>query len=394
MALGCGHLLGVDLGKLSLKLLYFHRHLHMGNFHARTCLIECVDGLVGEIAVAHIAVGELHASLKGVVGVCDAVMILILTFDIIEDCKSLLGSGGLNHDFLEAAFESAVFLNIDAVLIERCSADTLNLATGKCRFEHVCSVHRALSIACAYNRVNLVDKKYDVGILGEFIENRLYALLKFAAVFCAGYNRSHIKRNHTLVVKNTRNLALGDTQSKTFDDGRLADAGLTDEHGIIFLAAAENLRETLNLDLTAHDGIKSALLCRTSHVMTEFVEHGSVVSALATEFILSSGLDALGTVGSLAFGLGGIRIAAALGSRGVCIGLQLGFELTCNAVVIDTGIDERRYESHIAHILVVEQRQEQVLHINELRFHISRLDDGEFDNKSDCTVEEVGVLTL
>ena len=46
--------------------------------------------------------------------------------------------------------------------------------------------------------------------------------------------------------KNDGTSPSGDALGKTFNDSRLADAGLADQHGIVFRATAENLDDALD----------------------------------------------------------------------------------------------------------------------------------------------------
>ncbi len=57
------------------------------------------------------------------------------------------------------------------------------------------------------------------------------------------------------------------------DDGRLADAGLADEHGIVLGAAAEDLHHALDLVRAADAWVELALLRQLREVAAELLEH-------------------------------------------------------------------------------------------------------------------------
>ena len=130
----------------------------------RAGLVECVDSLVGEVAVADVAVGEFYAGFQGFLRVCHTVVGLVFGLDVIEDRKCFFGGGRFYHHFLETAFEGTVFLDIDTIFIESSCANTLYFASCKSRFKHVGRVHRALRVACANDGVYLVNKENDVAV--------------------------------------------------------------------------------------------------------------------------------------------------------------------------------------------------------------------------------------
>ena len=78
-----------------------------------------------------------------------------------------------------------------AILIQRCCANTTQFAAGQLRLEHVGCVRRALGIACANNRVQLIDKENDLPLgRRDLLQKGLQAILEFAAVFRACNHRA------------------------------------------------------------------------------------------------------------------------------------------------------------------------------------------------------------
>src|SRR5690606_39614182 len=63
-----------------------------------------------------------------------------------------------------------------------------------------------------------------------------------------------------------------DALGETLDDGGLADAGLTDEHGVVLGAAREDLHDPLDLPVAADDRVELALAGGLGPVPAELVE--------------------------------------------------------------------------------------------------------------------------
>ncbi len=105
--------------------------------------------------------------------------------------------------------------------------------------------------------MELVDEEDDfaVGFLDLF-DDGFEAVFEFAAIFCAGEHGAEVEGDEALVAERFRDVAGDDAAGEAFDDGGLADSGLTDEDGIIFRAAAEDLDDAANLLIAADDGIE------------------------------------------------------------------------------------------------------------------------------------------
>ena len=100
-------------------------------------------------------------------------------------------------------------------------------------------VHRALGRAGADDRVQLVDEQDDLalGVL-DLLEHGLQALLELAAVLGAGDERAQVERDDALVLEPLGHVAAHDALGEALDDGRLADAGLADQHRVVLGAPA------------------------------------------------------------------------------------------------------------------------------------------------------------
>ena len=103
-------------------------HRHIGR-----SLVHNVDGLVGQIAVGDVALGEDDHLADELVGNFDAVVALVIFFDALEDLDCRFDRRLVDDDRLEAPLERRVVFDVLAVLGQRRRADDLNLPARKRR---------------------------------------------------------------------------------------------------------------------------------------------------------------------------------------------------------------------------------------------------------------------
>ena len=121
--------------------------------------VDQVDRLVGQEAVADVAVGELGRRLQRGVGDRDAVVGLVALAQPAEDLHGLLDRGLGHVHRLEPALQRGVLLDVAAVLLQRGGADQPQLTAGERGLEHGARVHRrALGAARPDHLVQLVDE--------------------------------------------------------------------------------------------------------------------------------------------------------------------------------------------------------------------------------------------
>jgi hypothetical protein len=109
----------------------------------RPGLVDHVDGLVGELAVVDVARRQLHRGADRVAGVLDAVMLLEVGLEALEDLHRVLDRGLVHVDLLEAARERAVLLEVLAELLVGGGAHAAELAALEGGLEEVGRVHGA-----------------------------------------------------------------------------------------------------------------------------------------------------------------------------------------------------------------------------------------------------------
>ena len=94
----------------------------------------------------------------------------------------------------------------------------------------------------------------------HFLEHRLEALLELAAVLGPGDQGAHVEGDDALVLQPLRHVAADDALGQALDDGRLADAGLADQHGVVLGAPRQHLDDAADLLVPADDRVELALL--------------------------------------------------------------------------------------------------------------------------------------
>ncbi len=169
--------------------------------------------------------------------------------------------------------------------------------------------------------MDLVDKEDHVRAVLQLVHHGLHAFLELASVLGARDQAGNVKRHDALAEEHAAHLALDDAQCQTFRDGRFAHAGLADQHGVVLLAAAEDLAHALDLLLPAHDGVQLAVLGHFGEVAAEVVQHrrlalavagllspGAIARTSAVVIIVVGALGALG-LGAWALGSGGGAVA-------------------------------------------------------------------------------------
>ena len=107
--------------------------------------------------------------------------------------------------------------------------------------------------------MQLVDEGDDLAIRARNLgQNRLQALLEFAAVLRAGDHRCYVEGDEALVAQGLRDVARNDALGEAFDDGRLADAGLADQNRVVLGTAGQDLHDASNLVVAADNRIELA----------------------------------------------------------------------------------------------------------------------------------------
>ncbi|GCY86220.1 hypothetical protein HmCmsJML149_02033 [Escherichia coli] len=190
-----------------------------------------------------------------------------------------------HHHRLEATLQRGVLLDVLLILVERGGADQVQFAARHHRLEHVGHVQPAFAatLAGTDDGVHLIDEENHLAlVLGHFLEHLLHALLELAAVLGAGHHGVDVEFDQTLVAQRLGHFTGDHALRQSFDDGGLADAGLTNQHRVVFLAPGQHLDGGLDLLRTADDRIELALarhLGEVARILVEFRRVGRRLGA-------------------------------------------------------------------------------------------------------------------
>ena len=282
-----GHivLLTPQLVQFGLQLLYGHWAGRGRQFHTRGSLVEQVNCLVGQKAGGDVAVGQLGGGDDRVLCDTDLVVRLERVAQAAQDHHGLRHGRLGHHHRLEATLQRGVLLDVLLILVERGGADQVQLAARHHRLEHVGHVQPAFAatLAGTDDGVHLVDEENQLTlVLGHFLEHLLHALLELAAVLGAGHHGIDVEFHQALVAQRLGHFAGDHPLRQPFDDGGLADAGLTDQHRVVLLAPGQHFDGRLDLLRAADDRIELALarhLGEVARILVEFRRVGRRLGA-------------------------------------------------------------------------------------------------------------------
>ena len=185
---------------------------------------------------------QLGRGNDGTVGDLNPVVNLIALFQPTQDGNGIFLTGLADQHLLETALQCCVFFNIFPVLIQRGGADTVQLAPGQGRLQHVAGIHRPLSFTGAHHGVDFVNEQDDLAFLfRQLVKHGLQTLLKFAPEFGAGNQCAHVQRQHFLVFQAIGHLSVDDTLGQPLNNGRFTHTRFANQHRIVLASALQYL---------------------------------------------------------------------------------------------------------------------------------------------------------
>ncbi|SPE30427.1 conserved hypothetical protein [Candidatus Sulfopaludibacter sp. SbA6] len=224
--------------------------------------IHQVDRLVRQKPFRNVAVGEYRGRHQRRVLDAHAVMHFVALLQPAQNRNGVLYRGLVHQHRLEPALEGRILLDVLAVFVQRGGADAVELAARQHGLKQVAGVHRALRLTRAHYRVQLVDEQDDfTGRFLHLLQHCLETFLEFAAVLGARDQRAHVERHDALVLEPLRDIAANDPLAQTFDDCRLSDARLADQHRVVLGPPREHLDDAADLFVAPDHRIELAL-CR------------------------------------------------------------------------------------------------------------------------------------
>ena len=216
---------------------------------------------------------QLGGSDDGRVGDIHAVVQLVLLLQAAQDGDGRFHAGLFHQDFLETPLQRGVLLDVLAVFIKRRRADAVQFATRQRRLQHVAGIDGTVRLAGTDHGVDFVDEQDDAAfVLRHLLQHRLQAFLELAAVLGAGEQAGHVEHQHLLALQGFRHFLVDDTLRQTFDDGRLADARLADQHRVVLGTALENLDGTADFIVATDHRVEFALSRPFRQVDTVFLQ--------------------------------------------------------------------------------------------------------------------------
>ncbi len=234
--------------------------LPLGQKHLRGAgLVDHVDRLVRQLAVVDVFGRQFDRRLDRLLGVADAVEVLEIGLESLQDLDRV-GHRRLVHvDLLEAPHQRAVLLEMLAVLLVSGRADAAERPRLKCGLQQVGGIHRSAGGgAGADHRVDLVDEHDGAGIGLDLAHHRLQPLLEVAAITGSGEQSAHVELKNGGVGQHLGHVAHDDAARETLGDGGLADARIAHEQRVVLLAAAQHLDGALDLGPAADQRIDAA----------------------------------------------------------------------------------------------------------------------------------------
>ena len=265
-------LLALHFGDLVFDLFEVGRGLHALDAQARAGLVDEVDGLVGQVAIGDVTVGQIGRRHQRLIGDRHPMVLFVAIAQTLEDLDGVRHRRLFDLDRLEAPLECGVFLEVLAVLVERRRADGLQFTASEHRLEDRRRVDGAFGRTGTDERVQLVDEDDDVAAGADLFEHLLEALFEIAAITRTGDQRAQIERVDLLALDGLGDIAAGNGLREAFDDGGLADTRLADEHRIVLGAPRQHLHDPLGLALATDDRIELLVAGELREVAAELVE--------------------------------------------------------------------------------------------------------------------------
>ena len=109
--------------------------------------------------------------------------------------------------------------------------------------------------------MNLVDHQDRVAHLANLVEKAENARLKLSAELRSRNESGHIQKIDLLAAELVGNVSLNDAHGKRLGNGGLTHTGLTDQTGVVFLAAAKDLDHAHQLALASDDAVQASVSC-------------------------------------------------------------------------------------------------------------------------------------
>ena len=203
--------------------------------------------------------GKLRGGHQCRVEDANAMVHLVALLQTTQDGDGVLHTGLVDDDRLETALQRSVLFDVFAIFIERRRADGTQFPASELRLEQVGGIDGTFRGAGADDGVQLVDEQDDLPLAGSYLlEERLEPVLEFAAEFRARDHGTEVHRDDALALERLGHVARDDPSRETLDDGGLAHARVSDEHGVVLRAAGKDLHDAADLVVAPDYGVNLA----------------------------------------------------------------------------------------------------------------------------------------
>ena len=233
----------------------------------RSGFVHHVNGLIGEVAGADVAVGQLNGYRQRFIGDAELMVLLVLRPQALQNLDRRLLVGRADVHRLEAPFEGRVLLDMLPVFVRGGGANGPQLPAGQRRLEQVPGVNGALAAAGAYQGMYLVNEQNDraLGIL-DLLDDAFDALLELAAELGAGQQCPDVERQHPLAQQRLRDGLRSNALRQPLGDSGLPDTGRADQDGVVLRAPAEDLHQARDFLVTTDHRVEPVVLCQLGQV--------------------------------------------------------------------------------------------------------------------------------
>ena len=128
--------------------------------------------------------------------------------------------------------------------------------------------------------MDFIDEQNDIAVGGFYFgDDRLDAVFELSTQRGTGQEGAEIQGHQSLVLQRRRHIADGNAVRESLDDGVFADAGLADQHGVVFAAAAQHLDDATHLVVTPDDGVELAVFGLLHQIDGVFAEGAAIGDA-------------------------------------------------------------------------------------------------------------------
>ena len=128
--------------------------------------------------------------------------------------------------------------------------------------------------------MQLIDEQDHVAGATDLVHHRLDAFFKLPSVLRARNHHGQVQHDDASIGQELRDVVGNDELGQPLDDGRLADSGLTQQYGVVFLAPTENLNDALDFPYSPDHRIQLSLSSDLGKVPPKGVQRRRLALAL------------------------------------------------------------------------------------------------------------------